>query len=179
VHISGGFYGYARCAIGPFWGYLCGCSGLIESIFYLSVSILKLGQAVSITFQISSNYEPIWWMISFLLILTFHIQGGSLYWKFMSICTLGTFLILGIYLLGSMHHLKFEKYIYNEGQSTGFDGSIYDIFSMLRLPGWFFLGIDLLSLSATEVKDVSYMLEPVYIYNLYSLCEIYCANFCL
>eukprot|EP01031_Cornospumella_fuschlensis_P030981 gene30981-37444_t len=154
IAFPGGFYGYARCIMGPFWGYLIGCSGLIESIFYLAVSTLKLGQAITSGFLTDENLEPLWWCASFVCMLFFHIHGGSVFWKFMSVCSVISMSVILIYLLGSIPHLDFAKYALITHQS-GFAGSAKDFFVMLRLPSWFFIGIDLLSLTSREVKEPS------------------------
>ncbi|RYH16085.1 APC family permease [archaeon] len=150
----GGFYGYARCTLGPFWGYFIGCSGLIESTFYLAASILLLGRAVCAAFDFSSVHEPAWWCICFLYVMGFHAQGGSIIRKFMAVCCIISMSIILIYLLGSIPHLNFTKYALITHKS-GFTGTTKDFFIILRLPAWFFIGIDLLSLTSREVKKPS------------------------
>jgi ethanolamine permease len=34
ISFPGGYYGYVRCSMGPLLGFLVGCSGLVESIFF-------------------------------------------------------------------------------------------------------------------------------------------------
>lgn len=135
-------------------GFLVGVSGLIESIFYLAVSILKIGQACSIVFATSSDYEPIWWFIVYTVLLTVHAKGGWMFWHFMEVCTVITVILLLVYLLGSIPNLDFNRYAVSP-EHTGFYDTTEQFMLVLRLPAWFFIGVDLMSLACEEVHEVN------------------------
>eukprot|EP01039_Chlorochromonas_danica_P005424 gene5428-5967_t len=153
IAFPGGFYGYARCCLGPFWGYLVGCSGLVESIFYLAVSLLKLGQAMTATFCISSRYEPIWWTIALVSMLLFYMDGGKSVWQLSSVCAVVGLVSLLIYLLGSIPAMDGSQYLDPEGEGGGFEGDVNHFFRFMRLPAWFFIGIDLLTLTSRDTHQ--------------------------
>lgn len=153
MYYLGGFYGYARCCLGPFWGYLVGCSGLVESIFYLAVSLLKLGQAMTATFCTSEKYEPIWWTISLISMLLFYMDGGKSVWQLSSVCALVCVVSLLIYLLGSIPAMDGSQYLHPEGEGGGFEGDADQFFRFMRLPAWFFIGIDLLTLTSRDAHE--------------------------
>ncbi len=128
--------------------------GLVESVFFLAVSLLKLGQAVTIVLGTRSEYEFLWWAVAYFLMMWFHVRGGHALWKFMSLATVITMVTLFIYLIGSIPFMHFQKYAY-ENSDTGFASDGLDFFLVLRLPCWLFVGIDLLPLTSEEVVNVS------------------------
>lgn len=152
--IIGGHFGYVRASLGPFWGYFAGIMGLVESVFFLAVSMLKLGQACTITFATPLYYEFIWWTIGYLIMMVFHIKGGITLWRFLTVSTVITVITISIYLFGSIPFLDFPKYAYGD-LGSGFSSNTLDFFLALRLPSWLFVGIDLLPLTSEEVVDVS------------------------
>jgi len=140
--------------LGPFWGYMAGIMGLIESVFFLAVSLLKLGQAVTISLGTDSHYEFLWWAMAYGLMMCFHVRGGLTLWNFMSVATVVTTITLFVYLFGSIHFMDFEKYAYGDS-SSGINGDALDFFLVLRLPCWLFVGIDLLPITSEEVVEVT------------------------
>lgn len=59
MSFSGGYYGYARCAIGPAFGFLVGCSGAIESIFYIAMYLVRIARFCSLYFNAEYNEQPL------------------------------------------------------------------------------------------------------------------------
>lgn len=155
----GGYFGYVRCGIGPLSGFLVGCSSLIEAIFILAVSVLKISQACLIVFDLTDDYMPIFWFISYFFLLLIHIRGGRLFWLFMEGCTVISLLLLLIYLFGSIPNLNMGLWAYGTiGYSSENLGGLKDLdmtifFKVFRLPCWMFLGVDMLSLSCNEVEE--------------------------
>jgi amino acid transporter len=148
---DGGYYGYARVTLGPLGGYLVGCSGLIESIFYFGASPLKIGQFVNICFGLNEKYNPLVWFIVYVLLMLIHACLGKYFWKSISFYAVCTVILFVIYLFGSMPHLDFEKYAL---QSEVFNKDPQVFFDVFRLCVVFFIGFDLLTLMSSEVKDV-------------------------
>lgn len=157
--LAGGYYGYVRCGIGPLSGFLVGCSGLIEAIFFLAVSVLKLSQAFAIIFAVSDDYLPLFWFITYFFLLLIHIRGGRVFWLFMETCTVISVMLLLIYLFGSMPNLNIARWAYGEtGYHADTLGGLKDLdmtrfFQVFRLPAWMFIGVDLLSLACDEVEE--------------------------
>ena len=133
---------------------MAGIMGLIECVFFLAVSLLKLGQAVTISLGTDSRLEFLWWALAYGLMMCFHVRGGATLWNFMSIATGVTMITLFVYLFGSIHFMDFEKYAYGDSRS-GLSGDALDFFLVLRLPCWLFVGIDLLPITSEEVIEVT------------------------
>ena len=133
--------------------------GLVESIFFLAVSLLKFGQAFTVVLGTHRAFEYLWWCVGYSGMILFHVRGGITFWNFMSICTILSLISLAIFLIGSIPFMSFEKYAYANstpglGGIKGFAGGGLEWFLSLRLPGWFFIGIDLISLTSEEVANV-------------------------
>lgn len=149
----GGHFGYVRASVGPFWGYVAGVMGLIESIYFLAVSMLKLGQACTTTFATDRQFELLWWTISYISLMIVYVRGGMTLWNFLGVIAVITISTMVIYLFGSTPALDVPKYGYSNSDN-GFTGDAIDFFLVMRLPCWLFVGIDLLPLTAEEVHEV-------------------------
>ncbi len=151
---SGGYYGYARVILGPLGGYLVGCSGLLESIFYFGMNILKISEFVWICFDLNPALAPFIWFITYIILLFSVIVCSFNFWEITSFYTISMLIILMIYLFGSMPHLNFAKYALLD-HSGGFRHDPGVFLEQFRLCILFFIGFDLLTLTASEVSDVS------------------------
>lgn len=151
---AGGHFAYVRASLGPFWGYTAGCMNLMESVFFLAVSLLKFGQAITATFETRREYEFVWWLVGYSAMMALHLRSGRLFWYFMAMLTIATSMVLGVYLFGSLGHMDFDRYAY-QNSPIGFASDPLTFFLALRLPGWFYIGIDLISQTSEEVADVS------------------------
>lgn len=141
---------------------MTGIMGLIESVFFLAVSMLKLGQAMTVSFGTDSSLEFLWWTLAYGLMMFFHVRGGLTLWNFMSIATVITMITLFIYLFGSIAFIDFEENAY-DNSATGFANDALEFFLVLRLPCWLFVGIDLLPLTSEEVVHVSCRLFSLFL----------------
>lgn len=155
MSFSGGYYGYARCAIGPLGGFLVGCSGAMESIFYLAMYVLKIGQFCTIVFDMDEHDQPTYWVLTYVILISFHVIFSRYFWNISLILGLGSFLLVVIYLLGSIKELDYDKWALYQNQ--GFSGGVGDFFTVYRLAVLFFLGFDMITLTSSDVKDVSYI----------------------
>jgi amino acid transporter len=149
---DGGYYGYARVTLGPLGGYLVGCSGLIESIFYFGAYPLKIGQFAHVVFDFDDKYYPLVWFIIYVILVLIHACVGKYFWKSISFFAICCILLFIIYLFGSMPQLNLEKYAY---RTPAFNKDPEVFFDSFQLCVVFFLGFDMLTLTSSEVKDVS------------------------
>lgn len=151
---SGGYYGYARCAMGPLGGFLVGCSGAMESIFYLAIYVLKMAQAATLVFDLQPRDEPIVWIVIYILLIVFHVLVGKYYWTVSFIIGSISLCLLIIYLLGSIENMNFDHYVQHESFKN--DDGFLDYILLIRMSFLFFLGFDMVTVASVEVKDVNY-----------------------
>lgn len=147
IPFSGGYYGYVRCVLGPFLGYMVGCCGICESTFQMAVSILKIGQFVTAAFDISQNFEPLWWLLIFITVLACHVFAAKWFWNWISVVASIGILLVFIYLFGTMPHLNFH---HNAGEVFA-QHDDNNFFSVFRLAVLFFLGFDLLTVTSNDI----------------------------
>jgi amino acid transporter len=151
---DGGYYGYARVLMGPLGGYLVGCSGLIESLFYFTVFPVKITEFVELVFHIDHHkYRLLILLIVYVCIyLSFLlIQYKSMFWNFIIFFSCFVMLLFIIFFLGSIPAMNFHQYALKDGNVSldwNFQASSAPV-SVL-----FFMGFDLISLTGHEVKEV-------------------------
>jgi amino acid transporter len=148
---DGGYYGYARVLMGPFGGYMVGCFGLAESIFYFSMFPLRIIQFFEMVFDIDHNYRL--YLVGVLYIFFFLSFIGIQYrfWDFILINSIIVILLFIIFLFGSIPAMDFDRYaLLQEDNSTKHVQVQASPLSVL-----FFMGFDLISLAGGEVRNVS------------------------
>ena len=142
-----------RASLGPFWGFIAGMMGLVESVFLVSLSMLKFSQALKELFPFSRLLVGVFWWTGYLFIIFVHVRGGVTLWHFLSIATAITVLSVVVYLTGSIHFVNINEEAYSD-LGSGFQGDVIDGLSVLYLPCSFFVGIDLLPTISEEVTEV-------------------------
>jgi amino acid transporter len=148
---DGGYYGYARVILGPLGGYLVGCCGLVESVFYFGAYPLKITQFLNIYYEISHEYDPLIWVLIYTAIVLLQIAIAKQFWNFISIFTLCTLVLVAIYLFGSMPYLNYQRWATHEVKFNHDPQIFFDVF---RLSNLFYMGFDLLTLTSSQVKNV-------------------------
>lgn len=153
---AGGSYGIARVSVGIYPGYLVACFDSIESVIYVATSAVSLGQAISSIALTPTEYEPIYWILFYLSALAIQIYGGDFFWKFNMFAAIISFLILLIYVTGSLNYVSFNENAQlseNDGTEKWFNGGISEFFHILPLPCWFFVGVEAINLACQDVPS--------------------------
>lgn len=154
MSFSGGYYGYARCAMGPLIGYLVGCSGVWESMFYMSIYILKLGQTATYCFDVPEDQQPYVWIVVYVCLILFHLCSGQYFWKTTILLGITALLVIMIYLFGSMNQLNFHHYAFLDSNGFQKSNSYQEFLTVLRLSILFFIGFDMITLTSSDIIDV-------------------------
>lgn len=160
MSFSGGYYGYARCAMGPLIGFLVGCCGAFESVMYLSFNAVKLGILGMDCFQMDPGWQPLVWVGSYVIFLSFNVLFAKYFWWTIIFMGVSSLLLLVIMMLGVIGDMDFNKYALESNHSgfqTGHDTgkNITEFLDILRLSIIFYLGFDMITLTASDVHDVS------------------------
>jgi hypothetical protein len=106
VAFYGGYYGYARVLISPLGGYLVGCSGLIESMFYFAIFPLNITRCFHILFNLSDIYQPLVLFLVCLFLLCSFLMIQSKFWSFISFSSCVVIALFAVFLL-----VQFPKWI--------------------------------------------------------------------
>lgn len=158
MSFSGGYYGYARCAIGPLGGFLVGCSGAWESMVYVSIYVLRLGMIAEYAFDkwnLKFGDQPYMWMVIYAALILIHIGIAKYFWNTMAFLGISCLLLITILLFGSMEDGDFNKYALHGTNGFQQTNDYWTFLSVFRMAIVFYLGFDMITLTASEVEDVS------------------------
>lgn len=172
---SGGAYGMARVVFGYYPGFLIGITEALEYIFYVSSSVLVLGDMIGDLLQTDQSYKPLYWLIFYISSLYIHTYGGTVFWSTNTFLALVSFTILLIYCFGSLKWVNISVYgnfSYNEGTTDDdsphrnfdsvttsdvnnnmFIGGMKLWLKTFPLSGWFFVGCESLTFSCDMVEN--------------------------
>lgn len=151
IAFPGGYYGYARCTVHPFFGYLVGCSGVIETVFVTAATVLRIGEVFTIVLGLPKKLEPLWWVLIHGSAIIVHVQPQQFYWYLMMVVTACCVLVLLTFLLGSTAVADFNKY--SNIPHTKVDIFQSDWLEILSLPAIFYYGCDLVVVVANQVPN--------------------------
>lgn len=154
VPFAGGSFGFVRCSLGPFWGFMVACVEMVVYMMYSLRTIQKVAQLVTTIAVTPQNYEPMWTLCAFISVGVFHMRGGNWFWATMIGCTIFTFLVLAIFMIGSFTFVDFNKYALDGGANDGFIDKVGNVYmENCYFPMCFFMGICALPLTSQRVKD--------------------------
>lgn len=149
---AGGSYGYVRCTLGPALGFLVGCCEAMEYVLYVATALAEFGQLVSISTHFPSAYEPLYWMLFYLVALSVHLRGGAVFWRTSDLLAVCTLLLVVLSLLSATTVGNFERYA---SDAEAFEGDGYRFFLYFPLASWFFVGVEAMTLTCEHVSDPS------------------------
>ena len=154
IAFSGGSYGYSRCALSPFIGYIVGICDLLQSVLFTADCVHMVSKALSMAVSGHDyvRYLPCWWIALYGLILVIALPGGRCFWNSMNGFTLMTTVMLLIYCLGNINRLDFNSYATTSDMPT-FTGSTRSFFVHLIYPTVCYVGIDFITLYSDEAKE--------------------------
>src|SRR5438132_1777384 len=72
---TGGAYSFARTAMGPWGGYVTGLAENMEYILTPAVIVVGLGGYLGSIFGTGPGWDPLWWLVCYLVFVTFDIAG--------------------------------------------------------------------------------------------------------
>lgn len=158
VPFAGGNYGYIRCSLGPFWGYLAACMEFAYYNFYNARAIGKISLLVSAASEADVDLVPLWAFLGMVFVVSLNMKGGNTFWVAMILVTLYTFALVLIFFSGAFAHVDFKKwalghYYPKAKQNDGSIGNYLTYMQMVNRPNAFFIGLDILPLASLRVVD--------------------------
>jgi len=101
--------------------------------------VQKISHSYTRIVSSDESYEPLWALFAYAFILFVHVQGTGLFWKVMLGCTIFTFLLIAVYIVGSLTVVDINQYALNT--SNGFNGSINVFMEHIYSVMWLYMGI--------------------------------------
>ncbi|MFN9296408.1 MAG: amino acid permease [Acidobacteriota bacterium] len=145
---TGGAYSFARTAMGPWGGYITGLAENMEYILTPAVIVVGIGGYLGAIFETPKSWEPLWWILSYVLFVTLNIWGVDLSFRFSLLITLAALLALFTYWWA-----VYPSFDPNRYAAPFFPRGINGIWSCLPFALWFYLAIEQLPLAAEESHD--------------------------
>ena len=154
IPFAGGSFGYVRCTLGPFWGYLVGASELIQNFFFGCALVREFGRNAEIAFDATHdvNVRPKTYAAFYIALLLAHCVGGSFYWRSVNLFGLLTIGVIMMFLIESFHDYDLKRYGFY--QSDGFDADHVIFLRRLHYLIPPFMGMQILPLTSERVIEV-------------------------
>jgi len=163
---TGAAYSFARSAMGPWGGMFTGLAESIEYILTPAVIVFFIGSYLGAIFETGPQYQPIWWLGSYIVFLVLNLLGVELSFRVSVIVTIAALLILAVFWISALPHIDFGRWALNvgagpdgtavelpEGGGTWFPFGVTGVLKALPFAVWLFLAIEQLPLAAEESAD--------------------------
>lgn len=163
---TGAAYSFARSAMGPWGGFIAGLAENIEYVLTPAVIVFFIGSYLTAIFETPAQYQPLWWLGSYLVFLYLNLRGVELSFKVSVVVTLGALAVLIVYWASAIPYFDFERWALNIG--VGPDGKAVELpdghgpfmpfgwagaLAAMPFAVWLFLAIEQLPLAAEETHD--------------------------
>jgi ethanolamine permease len=145
--------------LGIFPGYLVACADALKSVLYTSAAATKIGRLFTFCTGGEERWEPLYWLVFYALSLCLHCYGGRLLWRCFAVFSITGFLLLLVYLLGSIPYTDFPEHAPFPDQESEteydrwFHGGMTKFMHALPYPSWFFIGIQNINLACGEMRN--------------------------
>lgn len=156
---SGGAYGYARAALGPWAGLFTGLCGVIEYVLAAAAVCFFLGSYLGGIFQTPPEMLPLYWIAGYCLFVGLNAAGVAVSFRITVALTLLALICLAVFWASAAPLVEFNRYALNIGPggvelSSGhgpfLPGGWMGVLAQLPFAVWLFLAIEQLPLSAEE-----------------------------
>jgi ethanolamine permease len=164
---TGGAYSFARTAFGPWGGFITGVAENVEYVLTPAVIVYFIGTYVTAIFEMSAAYQPLWWLLGYVIFVGLNARGVELSFTVTTVVTLLAITVLVVFFISAVPLFDFGKYAMNIGADpvTGAavelpDGhgpflpfGIYGVLAAMPFAVWLYLAIEQLPLAAEESVD--------------------------
>jgi ethanolamine permease len=163
---TGAAYSFARSAMGPWGGMFTGLAESIEYILTPAVIVYFIGSYLGAIFETGPQYQPLWWLGSYIVFLLLNLLGVELSFRVSVIVTIAALLILAIFWVSAIGSVDFNHWALNigvgadgkavelpEGGGSWFPFGVKGVLATLPFAVWLFLAIEQLPLAAEESAD--------------------------
>lgn len=159
---TGGAYSFARSAMGPWGGFLTGLCENVEYVLTPAVVVFLIGAYLSSIFATPESFQPIYWIVCYLVFVGLNIAGVELSFRVTMTVTLLALPCLIAFWITALPVIDFPRWALNIGDDGGLlpDGhgpllpfGLTGAFAALPFAVWLFLAIEQLPLAAAESVD--------------------------
>jgi ethanolamine permease len=159
---TGAAYSFARTAMGPWGGFLTGLCENVEYVVTPAVVVFFIGSYLTGIFETGPAFQPIWWILGYVVFVTLNVAGVALSFRVTLIVTVLALAVLIIFWFSAFPHMDFSRWALNiasdgselpEGNGPWFPFGFSGALAALPFAVWLFLAIEQLPLAAEESVD--------------------------
>ena len=159
---TGAAYSFARTAMGPWGGFLTGLCENVEYVVTPAVVVFFIGSYLTGIFETGPGFQPIWWILGYVVFVTLNVAGVALSFRVTLIVTVLALAVLIIFWFSAFPHMDFSRWALNiasdgselpEGNGPWFPFGFSGALAALPFAVWLFLAIEQLPLAAEESVD--------------------------
>lgn len=161
--LTGGYYGFIRVYLSPYFSFFIGVFELTHKITYFATTV-KI--SANIFYHIGAGFgglkethEEIYCLVILAIVFIVNSIGGQLFIRFTRIMTIGSLIILLIFFISSFSVIDVDKFLYHTPQlPEEVDTPGEYLFNFVRyfpFCVWFFLGIENIPLTCASVFNAN------------------------
>jgi ethanolamine permease len=159
---TGAAYSFARTAMGPWGGFLTGLCENVEYVVTPAVVVFFIGAYLTGIFETGPNFQPIWWILGYIVFVGLNVAGVALSFRVTMIVTLLALAVLVIFWVSALPNIDFSRWALNiasdgselpQGNGPMLPFGIGGALAALPFAVWLFLAIEQLPLAAEESVD--------------------------
>ena len=161
---AGGAYSFARCAFGPWGGWLTGLAESIEYVLTPAVIVVGLGGYLGALTGTAPSFEPLWWLLCYVLFVSLNAVGVALTFRVSVAITLLAIAVLIVFFAVGLPQIDLRRFALPEsdadgqlnalGTATGyFPNGARGALAAWPFALWFFLAIEQLPVAAEESEN--------------------------
>lgn len=150
VPFNGGSFGFTRCTLGYYVGFLVGCCEIMEYLFATSSSMLLVGQVIASAYPQITHYQPMVWLLFYVFALIFQSVGHKRVVFGLVVLSLISLSIISIFCFGAIPYANLQNSAFGEEK---FEGGFLNFLKILPLAVRLFMGCETISLCCDEVKS--------------------------
>lgn len=110
---TGGAYSFARSTLGPWGGFITGLAENIEYVLTPAVINFFIGSYLTAIFGTPPEYQPLWWLGSYIIFVSLNIAGVELSFKATLVVTIAALAVLVIFWLTAIPVMDFSRWALN------------------------------------------------------------------
>jgi hypothetical protein len=101
---------------------MIGMSEILQNFLYAVATMMTAAAGANIVFATPTSYGPIWLTVFYGIMYLVHILGGRVYWLYVVLQGIVTFVFIWLFCISGLTDLQFTKYAYHQSpeQHTGF-----------------------------------------------------------
>jgi ethanolamine permease len=107
---TGAAYSFARTTMGPWGGFVTGLCENVEYVLTPAVVVFFMGSYLGGIFETSAEFQPVWWVLGYVVFVALNIFGVALSFGVTLIVTLLALAVLVFFYVAAIPHLDFNTW---------------------------------------------------------------------